>query len=64
MLRAEDFRLATRRLRNSIGTTFASVLALACGIGAAAATWSLLSSVLINPLAVRDPDRLFVVEAQ
>jgi predicted permease len=34
---------------------------LAVAIGASAATWSLLSAVLLNPLPVREPDRLFVI---
>ena len=38
-----------------------SVATLAMAIGAGAATWSLLSAVLLNPLPVRDADRLALV---
>lgn len=61
-LGAQELRLAVRRLGKSPGATFASIAALACGIGAAAATWSLLSAVLLKPLAVEEPDRLFQVD--
>jgi predicted permease len=40
-----------------------SVLTLATAIGAGAATWSLLSAVLLNPLPVRDAERLAMVGA-
>ena len=62
VLRLEDFRLAIRRLRKDAGSTIASVSALACAIGAAVATWSLLSAVLLNPLPVAEPEQLFQVE--
>jgi len=57
----DDIRLALRRLRRQLGATLASIAALACGIGAAAATWSLLSAVLLHPLPVAEPQRLVVV---
>jgi putative ABC transport system permease protein len=63
VLRFEDFRLAIRRLRKDAGSTIASVAALACAIGAAAATWSLVSAVLLNPLPVAEPERLFQVDS-
>jgi putative ABC transport system permease protein len=58
----DDFRHAVRRLRKDAGTTIASVAALACGIGAAVATWSLVSAVLLNPLPVAEPERLFQLD--
>jgi len=61
---ADDVRFAWRRLVKAPAATAASVLALACGIGGAAATWSLLSAVLLHPLPVEEPDRLFVVDQQ
>ena len=62
LLRFEDFRLAVRRLRKDAGSTIASVAALACAIGAAVATWSLVAAVLLNPLPVAKPERLFQVD--
>lgn len=57
----DELRFAIRRLTKRPGATLASVVTLACAIGAAAATWSLLSAVLLRPLPVSDPDRLMVV---
>jgi len=56
-----ELRPAVRRLRKDAGSTIASVCALACSIGAGAATWSLLSAVLLKPLPVAEPERLFQV---
>jgi putative ABC transport system permease protein len=58
----DEIRFAVRRLRKDAGTTIAAVVALGCAIGAGVATWSLLSAVLLQPLPVADPDRLFQVE--
>jgi predicted permease len=58
----DDIRFAIRRLRKDTPTTIAAVAALACAIGAAVATWSLISAVLLNPIPVTDPERLFQVE--
>jgi predicted permease len=57
-----ELKFASRRLRKDLGSTIASVAALACAIGAAVATWSLLSAVLLKPLAVETPERLFQVD--
>src|SRR5262245_24985815 len=57
----DELRLAVRRLVKRPAATVASVVTLACAIGAAAATWSLLSAVLLHPLPVSDPDRLLVL---
>jgi predicted permease len=57
----DELRLAFRRLGHSPGASIASIVTLACSIGAAAATWSLLSAVLLRPLPVHDADRVFVV---
>ncbi len=62
VLRLEDIRLAIRRLRKDAGSTIASVAALACAIGAAVTTWSLVSAVLLSPLTLTEPDRLFQVD--
>jgi hypothetical protein len=58
----QEIPFAIRRLRKDAGSTIAAVAALACAIGAAVATWSLLAAVLLNPLPVADPERLFQVE--
>lgn len=57
----QELRLAFRRLMSRPGAAIASVATLACGIGAAAATWSLLSSVLLRPLPIADAGQWFVV---
>jgi hypothetical protein len=57
-LSLQDIRLALRRLRKDAGTTIASVAALGFAIGAAVATWSLISAVLLKPLPVAEPERL------
>jgi predicted permease len=60
----DDVRIAARRLLKHRGASAASVLALALGIAGAATTWSLLSAVLLHPVAVRDADRLVLIEHQ
>ena len=57
----DELKLAFRRLQQRPAATVAAILALACSIGASAATWSLLSAVLLRPLPIRDGDRVFVV---
>lgn len=56
----DDLRLALRRLSKRPAATIASIVTLAFSIGAGAATWSLLSALLLNPLPVRDPESLVV----
>jgi predicted permease len=58
----DEVRFAARRLTKDAGTTIASVIALACGIGAAVATWALVSAVLLKPLPIAGADRLFQVD--
>jgi predicted permease len=55
---AKDFRYAVRKLIRSPGFTAAAVLSLGLGIGANTAIYSLLDAALLNPLPVREPDRL------
>ena len=57
----DDARFAMRRLVKRPGASLASVLTLACAIGAGAATWSLLSSLLLHPLPVESPEHLVYV---
>jgi predicted permease len=58
----DELKLAARRLTKRPGAALASIVTLACAIGAAAATFSLLSAVLLHPLPVDAADRLFVIE--
>ena len=46
------------------GMAAAAILALAIGIGACAATWSLISALLLHPLPVKEPERLFWSKSQ
>lgn len=56
-----DVRYALRMWRRQPGLTLVAIVSLALGIGAAAATWTLLSAVLLHPLPVEAPERLVVV---
>jgi putative ABC transport system permease protein len=59
---AVDLRDALRSLRASPVVTLVAVVSLALGIGANTALFSLLDSILLKPLPVRDPSRLAVVD--
>jgi putative ABC transport system permease protein len=56
-----DVRFAFRSLARTKGLTVTVVLTLALGIGANAAIFSLVSGVLLRPLANRDEDRLIYI---
>src|SRR5262245_57745082 len=56
-----DIRFALRSLLRVKGLTGTVVLTLALGIGANAAIFSVVRSVLLRPLVNRDPDRLIYI---
>ncbi|MPZ21682.1 MAG: FtsX-like permease family protein [Luteitalea sp.] len=57
----QDLRYASRTLASNPGFAIVAILSLALGIGANTAIFSLLNSVLISPLPVRDPHELVML---
>jgi putative ABC transport system permease protein len=60
----QDTRYAIRGLRRSAGFTAVALLSLALGIGANAAIFSLIDTLMLRTLPVRAPEQLveFLVE--
>src|SRR5579872_5776525 len=54
----QDLRFGIRILFRNRGFTAVAILALALGIGANSAIFSIIYGVLLKPLPYRDPDRL------
>ena len=58
---AQDVRLSLRALRRNPGFVLFAVLALALGLGANAAIFSVIDAVMLRPLPFRQADRLVEV---
>src|SRR6266480_5236781 len=56
-----DLRHGIRLLRRSPGFTAAAVVTLALGIGATSAIFSVVRTVMLEPLPYPDPDRIVAV---
>ena len=59
----QDLRYAWRMLRRNRAFTSVAVVSLALGIGANTVVFSVLNSLLLRPLAVANPDRVYFLQS-
>ncbi len=60
----QDIRFGWRQLLKHPGFTTLAILSMALGIGANTAIFSLVDTVLLRPLPVREPSQLIAVDGQ
>ena len=58
----QDVRFGVRTLRKGWGVTLIAIASLAVAIGGNTAVFGLIDNLLFQPLSVREPDRLVVMQ--
>ncbi len=58
-----DIRYAGRVLSKRKGFSFVVVITMAIGIGASAAIFSFVNSIVMQPLPFQEPDQLYIIES-